>query len=247
MEGILEKERNSRTERKKKEAKERILAAAERFFIAENSYDETTIREIADKADVGIGTVYNHFNTKAHILVELVKRHIKSLKLRMAMAIPESGTGAEKIGALLGFFDELRHDPMLVLWRRRPLIQIDMEQVNPEREESFSDFQRIVADILRSGAADGTLRPADDPDLSAAVLMRIALSFILDITSENSSFSHYFPLLPYDEDTVFALFCDFIQNNLSPSPGPGYPAKRSPQKNQKDKFNRKVKEVVSDQ
>jgi AcrR family transcriptional regulator len=213
-EGPLEQEQNSRTERKKKEAKERILAAAEQFFIAENSYDETTIREIAEKADVGIGSVYNHFKTKAHILVELVKRHIKLLKLRMDKAIPADGTGAEKIGALLAFFDELRHDPLLVLWRKRPLIQIDMEQIRPEQEESFSDFQHIVADILRSGAADGTLRPADDPNMSAALLIRIALSFILDITSENSSFSPSFPLHPSTADTVFALFCDFIQTSL---------------------------------
>jgi hypothetical protein len=108
----------------------------------------------------------------------------------------------------------MRHDPMLVLWRKRPLIQIDMEQIRSEQEESFSDFQHIVADILRSGAADGTLRPTDDPDLSAALLIRIALSFILDISSENSSFSPSFPLPPYDADTIFALFCDFVQNSL---------------------------------
>jgi hypothetical protein len=41
------------------------------------------------------------------------------------------------------------------------------------------------------------------------------LSFILDITSENSSFSPSFPLRPYDADTIFALFCDFIQNSLT--------------------------------
>jgi hypothetical protein len=139
----------------------------------------------------------------------------------MDKAIPADGTGAEKIGALLAFFDELRHDPMLVLWRKRPLIQIDMEQIRAEQEESFSDFQHIVADILRTGAADGTLRPASDPDLSAALLIRIALSFILDITSENSSFSPSFPLRPYDADTIFALFGDFIQNSLST----GHPTK----------------------
>jgi AcrR family transcriptional regulator len=213
-ERALEQERNSRIERKKKEARERILAAAEWFFITQNSYDETTIREIADKADVGIGSVYNHFRTKAHILIELVKRHIRSLQLRMDKAIPESGTGLEKIKALLAFFDELRRDPLLVLWKKSPLIQIDMEQIRAEQEESFSDFQHIVADILRSGAADETLRPAVDPDMSAALLIRIALSFILDITAENSSFSPSFSLHPYNADTIFALFCDFIQNSL---------------------------------
>jgi hypothetical protein len=63
MESTLEQEQNTRTERKKREAKERILAATEHFFIAENSYNETTMREIADRADVGIGSVYNHFKT----------------------------------------------------------------------------------------------------------------------------------------------------------------------------------------
>jgi hypothetical protein len=42
----LEQINESRIERKKKEAKERILAAAEQLFVVEHSYDETTIREI---------------------------------------------------------------------------------------------------------------------------------------------------------------------------------------------------------
>jgi AcrR family transcriptional regulator len=202
-------------ERKKKDARERILAAAEQAFIVENSYDETTIRQIARAADVGVGSVYNHFKTKAHILVELVKRHIRLVETRMNAAIPDGGTGADKIRALLAFFDEMRRDPLLVLWRRHPLmLLIDLDQIRSEQEQSFAEFQRIVADIFRSGTADGTLRPAADPDLSAALLIRVALSFILDLALDNSSFSPTSLLGPHDADTVFALFCSFVQNSL---------------------------------
>jgi AcrR family transcriptional regulator len=215
----LEQELGSRTERKKKEARERILAAAEQLFINEHSYETTTIRQIAEKADVGLGSVYNHFKTKAHILDELVKRHARRIELQMVQSIPEHSTGAGKIGALMSFFNDLSHDPFIELWGSRPILtEVDRIHIKTTQKDVLLGFQRIIADILKSGASDGTLRVVADPELTASILMQLATSFILDITFGGSFLSCASALPAYDVDAAYASFCDLMQNSLCTSP-----------------------------
>jgi AcrR family transcriptional regulator len=191
------------------------LTAAEQLFVVENSYATTTIREIAEKADVGLGSVYNHFKTKAHILGELVKRHAKRIEQQMLLAIPEHSTGSGKINALLSFFNDLRHDPFIELWGSRPILsEVDREHIKTEQNDILLGFQRIIAGILRSGADDGTLRTVANPELTASILMQLATSFILDITFGGSILSFAALLPAYDEDAAYASYCDLMQNSL---------------------------------
>jgi AcrR family transcriptional regulator len=211
----LEQEQDSRTERKKKEARERILAAAEQLFIVEHSYETTTIRQIAKKADVGLGSVYNHFKTKAHILTELVKRHAKRIEQQMAQSIPGHLTGAGKIGVLLSFLNDLRNDPFIQLLGSRPIIsEVDRVHIKLDQEDVLLGFQRIIADILISGAADGTLRTVADPKLTASILMQLTTSFILDIAIGGPILSFVSPPPVYDVDAAYASYCDLMQNSL---------------------------------
>jgi AcrR family transcriptional regulator len=56
----------SRTVRKKRETREKLLAAAFKLM-AERGMDAVAINEITDEADVGFGTFYNHFESKEAI------------------------------------------------------------------------------------------------------------------------------------------------------------------------------------
>ncbi|MFJ2759381.1 TetR/AcrR family transcriptional regulator [Nocardioides sp. NPDC087217] len=58
----------SRRERNKQEKLERIVAAATELF-AERSVDEVTTQEIADKADIGAGTLFLYAKTKSELLL----------------------------------------------------------------------------------------------------------------------------------------------------------------------------------
>jgi AcrR family transcriptional regulator len=56
---------------------ERILDAAARIF-QEQGYVGTTTNEIADEAEVSVGSLYQYFPNKDAILVALTRRHIES-------------------------------------------------------------------------------------------------------------------------------------------------------------------------
>ena len=58
-------------EKKKLQRRKRILWAATQLF-QDRGYVDTTITDIADKADVGVGTIYNYFSSKNEILLNIV-------------------------------------------------------------------------------------------------------------------------------------------------------------------------------
>jgi AcrR family transcriptional regulator len=58
----------TRRERKKADARARILATAVRLF-AKRGLENTTVEKVAEAADIGKGTIYNYFSTKEDIVV----------------------------------------------------------------------------------------------------------------------------------------------------------------------------------
>ena len=60
----------SRRERRKREVRERIMAAAMKRFIRQG-FDDTTVDEIAEDADVAQKTFFNHFGSKRDLMREL--------------------------------------------------------------------------------------------------------------------------------------------------------------------------------
>ncbi len=63
----------SRRERLKQVREERILEAAAAIF-ADKGFHQATIREIAERADVADGTIYNYFDNKFDLLVGIMAR-----------------------------------------------------------------------------------------------------------------------------------------------------------------------------
>ena len=62
---------------------ERILDAAARIF-HEQGYAGATTNDIADEADVSVGSLYQYFPNKDALLVALTKRHIESATAGLA-------------------------------------------------------------------------------------------------------------------------------------------------------------------
>ena len=61
---------SSRRERKKQETRQRLLECAWNLF-QERGYDDTTVEDITEAADVAKGTFFNYFCTKETLLDEI--------------------------------------------------------------------------------------------------------------------------------------------------------------------------------
>ncbi len=90
---------------------ERILDAAARIF-QEQGYIGTTTNEIADEAEVSVGSLYQYFPNKDAILVALTRRHIETATaglVELVLGLSPEGGIRETIRSVVDFLVE-QHD-----------------------------------------------------------------------------------------------------------------------------------------
>lgn len=66
-------------EKKKKEREERIFTAAIQLF-NRKGFSQTTMKDIAEKAQLGVGTLYNYFPSKNDLLLEIMEKKLDQME-----------------------------------------------------------------------------------------------------------------------------------------------------------------------
>ena len=158
-------ETHSRRERKKQETRQRMLEAAWNLF-RERGYEETTVEEITEAADVAKGTFFNYFETKEAVLGEIMAWRIDLLR-RQALSgedVPESAVARIKllIHAMVGEFS-----PKGDLARHLFMSRISA----PIRHQSAHRLGSLTYELVGQGQARGEIRDDVDPGLVTRLLM----------------------------------------------------------------------------
>jgi AcrR family transcriptional regulator len=76
--------------------RERILDAAVELA-TEGGYDAVQMREVADRADVALGTLYRYFPSKVHLLVSAMGRTFSELQESVQTSDPATSTPEERV------------------------------------------------------------------------------------------------------------------------------------------------------
>jgi AcrR family transcriptional regulator len=95
-----------RRERKKQETRRRIYSAAFELFL-ERGFDETTVEEIAERADVAKGTVFNYFPQKSSFLPAIFEHWVNRITEELGPIEEWSGTTRSKLEQLACFMANL--------------------------------------------------------------------------------------------------------------------------------------------
>jgi len=129
---------------------ERILDASARIF-HEQGYSAATTNDIADEADVSVGSLYQYFPNKDALLVALTSRHIGDTTAGLADLL--SGLDAETdvdllLSAVVGFLVEQHDldDLHLLVMHQAPRTQA----INLEFERARSQLVEMTAHLLAS-------------------------------------------------------------------------------------------------
>jgi len=96
-----------RRQREKELRREAILRAAEALF-AQKGYRKTRIEDVADAAEVSVGTVYGYFKNKEELLFNVlddIGAYIRKLAARAFGEADSTLEGIERAG--MAFFEEL--------------------------------------------------------------------------------------------------------------------------------------------
>jgi len=189
MENALEE---SLRERKKRDARNRILATADDLIRA-HGYEQTTMRDIAAGAGLSYQTLYNYFPTKGDILFQLLVDQIEDLSGQYAQVLRTFD------GDLLEALDDLARLVCTSLTRNdRSLWQTAL--VALLRQESGASAlldlidtvaHQALEELLKAARASGELQPGVPvADLAATLfdLMDYAVvRLLLDPTADVQS------------------------------------------------------------
>jgi len=165
----------TRRERKKRETRRRIYSAAFELFL-EKGYHETTVEEIAERADVGKGTVFNYFPHKAAFLPAIIEHWVNRIVDEMGPAEEWKGTTRGKLEQLFSFFANLSaQSPTLFRMAFvEHLRSMPDEDGRLKATAPMQEFQSMIGVVLRQGQDAGDVR-ADVNATHAAALVESAL------------------------------------------------------------------------
>lgn len=146
LEPLVAKE--TRQERKARETRRRILAAARELFL-ERDIGDVTVDEIAERADFSRGTVFNYFSTK-----ESICQGLGELQAEQLMDAVEAGrfgapTVGEKIEQALRFLAEL---PGQNPERCREMLMRALASIRPGE---IPEHRKRIFDLLEAWAEEG--------------------------------------------------------------------------------------------
>ncbi|HLY78975.1 MAG TPA: helix-turn-helix domain-containing protein [Caulobacteraceae bacterium] len=148
-----------------------MLDAARQLF-EDVGYEAATIRDIARRADVSVGSVFTGFASKSHVLVEVIGSRLDELYADLERVAPHlRGSTADRIRSLFAVhyafeFRRLRlflaHISVAFEWRETP----DLPVLGTNRR-----LRGMIRDCLAEGAARGDVRADVDLELLIDLLI----------------------------------------------------------------------------
>lgn len=147
------------------DTKDLIARTALELFV-ENGITETTIRDIASRAGIADGTMYNHYASKEELAWELFSEGLAGFTQELAELRHQHGTLEAQTKAMVErfcqFFDE---DPVLCSYLL--LTQhTQLRKVTSEMPQPFNVIRDAVADGMERGEV-----PKRDPALMASMVL----------------------------------------------------------------------------
>ncbi|MDA8425454.1 MAG: TetR/AcrR family transcriptional regulator [Treponema sp.] len=166
----------SRVERKRQEARQRLLAAARELFVVEGGFESATIRDIAQRADVSVGAVYLHFKTKVDIVEALVNERVAEIIESAKAAIACVQSGRQKFEALMDGFSQMSLDTEMRLFAQILFLQRRSGRLldYPDNllSSNLSSIIDLIAEAFKAGGSDGSLAIAENPRLLATIIFQ---------------------------------------------------------------------------
>lgn len=176
----------SRRERKKLQSRKAIMDAAVREF-SRKGFRDTSVADIMEAADLGIGTFYNYFNSKEEILMSLLGKLSEDVVAALDELKAANRPSLELLAAgsriTAQFLDENRYVLPLFLSASEdsslPAGMAGKIRLTPR-------FKPVFTDIIRQGQERGELRRDVPPELvaemfhsvyQAASFSRLKISF----------------------------------------------------------------------
>jgi AcrR family transcriptional regulator len=154
----------TRTERRKQEVREKILAAAFDLFLAQG-VNATKIEEICERADVANRTFFNHFATRQDMMRALAERRLVNLH----DVFFDRGDEAVPV-RLVGVFDDIAIALVKSGDTYREMIGEMLAASGYGIQRGFNLHDTFV-ELVKGGVARGEVSQRHDPETLADIIV----------------------------------------------------------------------------
>ena len=163
-------EKNNSREEKKIQVRLKILEAAAQEFQS-RGFLNTSVLNIMQKANLGVGTFYNYFQSKEEVLRDLVKNLFTEVEEKINIAENKNSSATELLEIACKFTAELIDNSRFIL----PLLVSAVQHSDkPEQQKNLSPgFKKIFDEIILRGQKVGEIRGDIPADLIAEMFHSI--------------------------------------------------------------------------
>ncbi|MEJ2580334.1 MAG: TetR/AcrR family transcriptional regulator [Acidobacteriota bacterium] len=173
--------------------KRQLLVKAAGSVFAEKGYASTRVADIAERAGVGKGTVYEYFRSKEELLFAVFESINVDISARIDEALASGESTKEQLHDLLRLGAEVVSEQVDL----QPVI-LDFWAASRGRSfeeayrhaviDSYTIFRRLVADFIRGGQERGEFKASIDPEALAITIVAtvdgLGIQFYFDRTIE---------------------------------------------------------------
>jgi AcrR family transcriptional regulator len=163
-----------------RERRKRILDAT-LTLASKGGYDAVQMREVADRADVALGTLYRYFPSKIHLLVSALASEFDRTKERLGRRPVPGNTPADRIIYVL--------DKVTRSMQREPLLTEAMTRAfmfaDPSAAAEVNAVAALMENILTDAMHDGD--PTPDERAIARVIGDVWLSNLVAWVTRRAS------------------------------------------------------------
>ena len=179
MDSSLEEPPVGLRDRQKQERERRIVRAAEKLF-ARKGYAEVAMEDVAERAGLAVGTIYNYFPSKSALLLAIIRRESESLLARGRKILDDPPRDAVAAACAFTeiFLDDFTRDDRR-LWRELFGAAIaDPSVVGRRLFEGDAQLVSQLASLLEHYRTCGVLASDLEPIPAATVLYGVCFTWM---------------------------------------------------------------------
>ncbi len=170
--------------------RQRIIDAG-LVLLERNEYERIQIKDVAEEADVALGTLYHYFSSKEHLFAEVLVKWAATLRSSLARHPPQGLTPREKLTeALHRSVRAFQHQPQLA----RLIASLELSsdpfatEILERMDQTTSSVYMELLDGVEAGRARIIVRTVDavlDSQLRAWSAGRLPITGLYDYLSES--------------------------------------------------------------
>lgn len=138
-----------------------ILEAARTLFVS-NSYDDITMRQIAQEANVTKGAIYHHFKSKEELFLRMLAEYLENLQDLLREAVEQAGSARGRLTHLTALYLERP----LIFQRTIQLVRRDNNRFTGAARDGLitayhNALPNQIETIISDGMAAGEIKSGD--------------------------------------------------------------------------------------